>query len=215
VFIAGLKIAATDVHPSLANCRKQAFTLRTNVVSVMAIFRQPSRLMVGCLAMKRLLWLALLGCLGSLFGQSAHKAAPEPKFSELTHEDRERLDRQRAVVAAVAKQLYGTALTRTKKDLPILQRLLDDKAFEKSQTYELQSLGVVFGDVLASEFSLRWVMMTDEFGTDPTLRFKNTSVTINALTMISKRVERDEHVSVLWLLRKTREGLSDAQKWAR
>ena len=126
--------------------------------------------------MKRHTCLAVLGCAGLLFGLSTHKAAREPKFSELTREDCERLDRQRAVVAAAAKQRYLTpALTRTKRDLPILQRLLDDKAFKKSQTYELQSLGIAFGDVLTSEFPLRWAMITDEYGTDPTLRFKNTS----------------------------------------
>jgi uncharacterized protein DUF3806 len=163
--------------------------------------------------MKSLTWLALLGGVGLLFGQSAQEAAPEPKFSELSRQDSERLNQQRAVVAAAAKQRYGTpALTKTKADMPILQRLLDDRAFKKSQTCELQSLGVVFGDVLASEFSLRWVMITDEYGTDPTLRFKNTSININALTMISKRVERDEPVDVLGLLRKTGEALSDAEK---
>jgi hypothetical protein len=163
--------------------------------------------------MKFLTWLALLGYVGVLFGQSANEAAREPKFSELTREDSERLDRQRAVVAVAAKQRYGTvALTRTKKDLPILQRLLDDKAFKKSQTYELQSLGVTFGDVLASEFALRWVMITDEYGSDPTLRFKNTSININALTMISKRVERDEPADVFGLLQKTGKALSDAEK---
>jgi hypothetical protein len=76
----------------------------------------------------------------------------------------------------------------------------------------LQSLGVVFGDVLTSELPLRWVMITDEFGTDPTLRFKNTSININALTMISKRVERDDPVDVFLLLQKNREALSYAQK---
>jgi hypothetical protein len=50
-------------------------------------------------------------------------------------------------------------------------------------------------------------MITDEFGTDPTLRFKKTTIQINTLTMISKRVERDEPVSVQWLLDKTREQL--------
>jgi hypothetical protein len=90
--------------------------------------------------------------------------------------------------------------------------LLDDKAFNKSQTYELQSLGVAFGDVLASEFPLRWVIVTDEYGTDPTLRFKNTSININALTMISKRVEKDEYVDVLQLVQKTREALASAEK---
>ena len=156
-----------------------------------------------------LAWLASLGCMVFLFAQSA----PGPKFSELSQGDVERLDQQRALVAAAAKQRYGTAaLTRTKKDLPILQRLLDDKVFERSQTYELQSLGVAFGDVLASEFPLRWEMVTDEFGTDPTLRFKNTSININALTMISKRIERDGTVDLFWLLQKTRESLADAQK---
>ena len=147
-----------------------------------------------------------------LFSQSRDSAS-EPKFSPLSHEDSERLDQQRALVAAAAKQKYGTeALSRTKRDLPILQRLIDDKVFKKSQTYELQSLGVVFGDVLASELPLRWVMITDEYGTDPTLRFKNTSVTINALTMISKRVEKNESVDVLSLLQKNRQAFSEAEK---
>jgi hypothetical protein len=163
--------------------------------------------------MKPVILLAFLSGVGLLFGQSAHDTAPEPKFSELSREDRERLDQQRALVAAAAKQRYGTAeLSRTTRDLSVLQRLIDDKVFKKAQTYELQSLGVVFGDVLTSELPLRWVMITDEYGTDPTLRFKNTSININALTMISKRVERDELVDVFRLLQKNREALSEAEK---
>ena len=68
-------------------------------------------------------------------------------------------------------------------------------------------LGVVFGDVLASELPLRWVMVTDEYGTAPTLRFKQTTVQVNALTTISKRIERDEPVNLSLLLRQTREQL--------
>jgi hypothetical protein len=166
--------------------------------------------------MKPLMLLAFLSGVGLLFGQSVHDHAPEPKFSELSHGDSERLDQQRALVAAAAKRRYGTtALSRTKKDLLILQRLIDDKVFERSQTYELQSLGIALGDVLASELPLRWVMITDEYGTDPTLRFKNTSININALTMISKRIERDEPVDVSWLVQKSREELSKAEKTLR
>jgi hypothetical protein len=55
-------------------------------------------------------------------------------------------------------------------------------------------------------------MVTDEYGTDPTLRFKETTVQINALTMISKRVERDEAVNIFELLRLTREQLADHEK---
>jgi hypothetical protein len=138
---------------------------------------------------------------------SKHMAAqpPVPKSSELSDQDRTRLAQQRAIVAAAAKQRYGTSiLTKTVADLPILQRLIDDKAFNKTQKYELQSLGIAFGDVLESELPLRWVMMTDEYGTDPTLRFKGTTVQINALTMISKRIEKDEKVNLSELLRITR-----------
>ena len=161
-------------------------------MSVIAIFQQSSLVVKGS-GDEILILLAFLNGAGLLFGEAADDHAPEPKFSELSHEDSERLDQQRALVAAAAKRRYGTALSGT-RDLPILQRLIDDKVFKKSQTYELQSLGVVFGDVLASELALRWVMITDEYGTDPTLRFKNTTININALTMISKRVERDEPV---------------------
>jgi Domain of unknown function (DUF3806) len=151
--------------------------------------------------------------LSGFFSQSDHKPAPEPKFAELSHDDSNRLDQQRAVVAAAAKQRYGTiSLTRTKRDLPVLQNLINDKVFNKSQTYELQCLGVAFGDVLANELPLRWVMVTDEYGTDPTLRFKQMTIQINALTMISKRVERNEPVSVQWLLDQTRGQLAVNEK---
>jgi hypothetical protein len=154
-------------------------------------------------------FLLSMGSLGVLFGQSDRKVAPEPKFTELSRKESARLDQQRAVVAAAVKRRYGaTTLTRTKQDLPILQGLIDEGVFSKSQTYELQSLGVAFGDVLANEFPLRWVLVTDEGGTDPTLRFKQTTVQINALTMISKRVERDEPVNLSYLLRVTREQLA-------
>src|SRR5215472_16573413 len=135
-----------------------------------------------------------------------------PQFSELSDQDKSRLDAQRVLVAKAVRQRYGiSALTQTAADLPALQRLIDDRAFNKSQTYELQSLGVAFGDVLSSELPLRWVIVTDEYGTDPTLRFKSTTVQINALTMISKRIESDESVNLGQLLQITRDQL---RRWS-
>ena len=116
--------------------------------------------------------------------------------------------RGNATIQGTFRQRYGiSALTQTAADLPVLQRLIDDRAFKKRQTFELQSLGIAFGDVLSSELPLRWVIVTDEYGTDPTLRFKNTTLQINALTMISKRIERDEMVNLDQLLQTTREQL--------
>ncbi|HEU4338447.1 MAG TPA: DUF3806 domain-containing protein [Planctomycetota bacterium] len=134
------------------------------------------------------------------------------KFTELAKDDVSRLERQRSVIATAARQRFGTpGLTKTTADLAVLQRLLDDRAFAKSQTYELQCLGVVLGDVLADELPLRWVMVTDEYGTDPTLRFRDSTIQFNALTMISKRVEKDEAVDVSGFLDWTREQLAELE----
>jgi hypothetical protein len=143
----------------------------------------------------------------AVLGQKNGKPLPGPLFAEISHDDKARLDQQRAIVAAAAKRYAMGTLAGTRADLPVLQKMIDNRVFNKSQTYELQCLGVAFGDVLSSELPLRWVMATDEYGTDPTLRFKKTTIQVNALTMISKRIERDEPVDLAKLLRITREQL--------
>lgn len=125
-------------------------------------------------------------------------------FRELPPDEDARLARQRALVLSRARELYGTGeLKRTRDDLAVVQRLLDDGVFAVEETYELQALGVVLGDVLAGELGMRWVQVTDEYGTDPTLRYADTTLQFNALTMISKRVERGEKVDVQWLFDQT------------
>jgi hypothetical protein len=152
-------------------------------------------------------------CVG--FTLAAGQNAREPRFTELSAKDREQLDRQRATVAGAVRAHYGSSLTKTTKDLATLQRLIDDSVFKKSQTYELQSLGVAFGDVLASALPLRWVMITDEYGTDPTLRYKQTTLNVNVLTMISKRIEGGQRVSLSRLFQNTREQLAHADNGLR
>jgi hypothetical protein len=158
-------------------------------------------------------WALLFTVLGLGVFHWSESGQKQPQFTALSADDAVRLDQQRAVIARVVKTRYGVAaLTKTKADLPVLQRLIDDKVFPKTQTYELQCLGVVFGDVLASEYPLKWVMVTDEYGTDPTLRFKATSIQANALTMISKRIERGEKVNVQYLFDITGEQLPGFEK---
>jgi len=153
------------------------------------------------------------GLLIGLFGANSARQSAAPKFTDLSREDAAGLDKQRAVVAAAAKVRYGTTrLTRTKDDLPVLQRMIDDKVFSKSQTYEWQCLGVAFGDVLTSDIALRWVIVTDEYGTGPTLRLRNTTINVNALTMISKRVERGDPVNLAELLRVNHEQVTRMER---
>jgi hypothetical protein len=75
-----------------------------------------------------------------------------------------------------------------------LQQAVDSLAAEN--TVELQSLGILFGDLIATRCELDWVVVQDNYGTDPALRCRATSQLLFPLTMLSKRVEQGESVRV-------------------
>jgi hypothetical protein len=134
-------------------------------------------------------------------------------FSALTKQDEDRLNKQRQVVLLALKEKLGVSvLKKDQSDIQLIQKILDEKLFNSSQTYELQSLGVVFGDVLAKELGLHWEMITDEYGNDPTLRYEKSAYNFNALTMISKRVEGGEKVDVHRLFELTRDHLAELKE---
>jgi hypothetical protein len=68
--------------------------------------------------------------------------------------------------------------------------------FKPSQTYELQSMGIVLGDAFVQELGMEWVIVQDTYGRDPAVRLPRTSIIIFPLTMISKRIEKGEQVDV-------------------
>jgi hypothetical protein len=117
-------------------------------------------------------------------------------FSELQADDVDRLDSQRTVARQAASAVEGVDLQRAQLSLRSLQAVVDAAHFESHQRYELQCLGVAFGDALAADGRFHWVIITDEYGRDPTLRWKGTSLNINALTIISKRVEAGDPVDL-------------------
>jgi hypothetical protein len=112
-------------------------------------------------------------------------------FSELTEGDQAIMERQRSIVHDAASK-YGGWPQDAGARANLLQVMVDSQVFRVDQTFELQALGVVLGDILCDEVPFQWVMITDEYGCDPTLRWKATSIHLNALTMISKRIERNE-----------------------
>jgi len=133
-------------------------------------------------------------------------------FRELGPQDVDRLEAQRKLISDMVFQVFEKELTRTKADLEMLQAFLDQQVFSPSHTYELQSLGVVFGDVIATELGLRWEIVTDEWGTDPTLRYKDSTIQVNALTIISKRVEDGEEMDLAITLEQLKESLERIKK---
>ena len=124
-------------------------------------------------------------------------AEPFQRFSALTREDIVHLERQRTFVHRLAQRLdISWQFGGTKADLPVLQAIIDSKALSASQKWELQSLGIALGDIFANETGLRWVIVEDEYGRDPALRYKETSNLVFPLTMVSKRIEDGKAVDI-------------------
>lgn len=142
----------------------------------------------------------LLGCSRKDSAESKGGKPGEQKITGLTAADQERLRDQRAVVERYlgnpdSKEKYKTAAGK----LGIIRAILQGNVFQANQTYELQSLGIVLGDVFVQDLGMEWVIVEDELGRDPAVRLPNTSVLLYPMTMISKRIERGEAVDVFVL----------------
>jgi len=112
--------------------------------------------------------------------------ARSPSFLE-----RRTLAKDRALV----QRLLGPAgrLERDARDLPKLQRLLAAPLTE----HALIGLGTAFGDVLASELGLTWVLATDDLGSDHALQAKPQQVFVFPRSMLVKRIMRGEQAATI------------------
>ncbi len=120
----------------------------------------------------------------------------EQKISALTEADLKRLEDQRAVVTRYLDEVSLRKFETAPGKLGTLRALLKAEVFSPDQTYELQSMGIVLGDVFVQDMGFHWVMVEDEYGRDPAIKFQETSVILFPLTMISKRIEQGETVDV-------------------
>jgi len=114
-----------------------------------------------------------------------------------TDADRERIAKMWLKACEIVDDCCGKMLDQSLSDLEFLQRVIDDDYLERSQTWELQSLGIALGRVLANNVpGLDWAIIEDEYGRDPTIQYRETSLVFNVQTMISKRIEDGEDVNV-------------------
>ena len=80
--------------------------------------------------------------------------------------------------------------------LRLLQAILDAGWVERSEGAKLRCLGATLGDAVAQKLQMEWIIVEDESGRDPALRFPGTTVIAYPLSMISKRVDRGEAIDV-------------------
>ncbi len=137
--------------------------------------------------------------------QGATPVASVPKkdqvFRDLGKDDLAWLAAQRGKIEALIEgnpDAHAKYRTNPGK-LGIIQALLDAKTFRPDRTFELQGLGIILGDALATHLGMKWKMVEDEHGVSPCLILEGTSVVLFPQTMISRRRERGEEVDVFAL----------------
>ena len=104
--------------------------------------------------------------------------------------------KRRVAKDLLARRLGVVRLTGTKDDLAQLQQLVDRKILRKTQVEEWQAIGILFGDILAREFSLKWVHFEDEYGANKALRYRDTENYFFPVTLFSKRARFDEEIDM-------------------
>src|SRR4051812_25075676 len=117
----------------------------------------------------------------------------EQSIREMLENDEVELAHRIAEVEKALQRKYGAkvAISGAKVDLALLQRAIDEGVFSSKRGSELQSVGLAVGNVAANELGLKWVMVEDEYGTDPALQDPDTEEVFQALTLISGHLGED------------------------
>ena len=127
------------------------------------------------------------------------QAQQEFRISKLTNVDREFMAQQRTLLQDLAARNLGRQFQGQRdrdRDLELLQTLLDRRVVRPEQTRELQAMGLIMGDLLATELDMHWVIYEDRVGRSRALRYKESDDFLFPMTMISRRREADNRTRV-------------------
>lgn len=131
---------------------------------------------------------ALLAALSLLLAaESRAQIEEETRLSPLTALDRQYMDAQRARINELTLLEYGGRCCRREAELEYLQRLLDDRVVTGQDIEELQAMGILLGDLLASELDLHWIVYEDARGRSRALQYGETQNFLFPVTMIARR----------------------------
>jgi hypothetical protein len=81
--------------------------------------------------------------------------------------------------------------------LSLLDTIIKSNWINKDETNKLQCLGIALGDIFVQDLNFSWVEVEDQYGNDPALKLENTSLILFPLTMISKRIEKEETIDIM------------------
>lgn len=118
-------------------------------------------------------------------------------IGELSKMDLQFMEGQRQILQELSKGNLGRQFSGDKdRDLDLLQTLLDQQLVRPEQVRESQAMGVILGDLLASDLGMHWVIYEDSAGRSRALRYKDSDNYLFPITMISRRREAGNQTPV-------------------
>ncbi len=139
------------------------------------------------------------------FEQQTDRNATEVVIEDLSIGQRYILGAQRQEARdLIAQELGVLAIQGDRSDLEILQHLYDRGVLRNDQVRAWQSMGILFGDILANEFNLQWVSYEDELGASKALRWRKTDNFVFPITAFSKRLQFGERLDMQAIYEKFR-----------
>lgn len=122
-------------------------------------------------------------------------------FFDLTDNDCRYINKRSAEILGIDEENLDD-FHESDDTLKTIQTILDENKYIAENTYELQSLGIAFGDYIQYKHpQFQWSILHDSYGRDYCLIYSETTITIFPQTMISKRVEDGEEFNVTSLLK--------------
>jgi len=115
----------------------------------------------------------------------------------LSHGQLQLMDAQRLVAKDLLARKVGVINVRgNKQDITSLQQIIDRRGVRSDQIDEWQAMGVLFGDIIVTEFSMVWVRYEDKLGISKALRWRETDNFVFPVPIFSKRVQYREKIDV-------------------
>lgn len=82
------------------------------------------------------------------------------------------------------KKIFKKDFTSSKKDIDLLQELIDRKAFKPSQQEAWQAVGIAFGTIVVNEMDgMDWITVIDEPYEYPALRLGQTDLVVDVTNL--------------------------------
>lgn len=113
----------------------------------------------------------------------------ETTIKDFTWFDKQHMKSQREIVEDLARRNFGSGFSGDKRDLKLIQRIIDKSLIKRDDIIKLQALGAILGDVLVEQEKLEWKAYEDPKGRSRAVCVKDTQHCLFPITMLSRRIK--------------------------